>query len=214
MAKFNNIKTIIFDIGGVLVDLDYPACMAAFAKIGFDGADKLISCYHPSGVVGELERGEISQEQLCDAIRVMAGGKSQAEMSNEQIAEAYGELVVGIPVEKLRLMARLKDAGYRILALSNINEMVLPRVLSFFDVDGKSATEYFDEMYLSFQMGSMKPEKQIYEMLIADSGIEPSEALFVDDNEQNVEVGREFGLNVYLARAKENLEPLFEDFLK
>ncbi|MFR9588100.1 MAG: HAD family phosphatase [Rikenellaceae bacterium] len=211
MANFSSkINTIIFDIGGVLVDLDYPACMDAFKAIGFHGADKLISCYHPSGIVGELERGEISKEQLCDKMREMAG----VDMTNEQITEAYGALVVGIPVEKLRLMAKLKSAGYRILALSNINEMVLPRVLSFFEADGKCAADYFDEMYLSFQMGSMKPERKIYELLISDSGIEPNEAFFIDDSEKNIEVGRDFGLNVYLAEAKEDLNPIFEEFFQ
>ncbi len=209
-----NIKTIVFDIGGVLVDLDYPTCMAAFAKIGFDGADKLISCYHPAGIVGELERGEATTQQVCDTIRELSGGVSQSDMTNEQITEAYRSLVVGIPVEKLRIMARLKEAGYRILALSNINEMVIPRVLSFFEADGNSAEFYFDEMYLSYQMGYMKPERKIYEMLIEDSGLEPSETLFIDDNQQNIDVGRDFGMNVYLAHAHEDLEPVFAPLLQ
>ncbi len=202
-----SIKNIIFDLGGVVIDLDRARCVDSFTKIGFPEADSLIDMYHPADFFQSLERGEITVEELCDIIRHKAGDE---KIQSEQICEAYSSFLVGIPQFKLRLIAALKAKGYKIYALSNINAVVMPRVREFFATDGRAMEDYFDKMYLSYEMGVLKPEPKIYEMLITDSGVVPSETLFIDDSTANIEAAREFGLNVYLAAAHEDYSHLFE----
>ncbi len=201
----SDIKNIIFDIGGVMIRLDRDRCVASFTAIGFPDADRLIDLYHPADFFNRLERGEMSAAEFYQTIRDMSG----RDISDEAIQEAYGDFLVEIPLHKLQLLGQLRERGYRIYALSNINEVVLPKVLSLFEADGKSADYYFDKMYLSFEMQSLKPDHKIYEMLMTDSGVVPAETLFIDDSERNILSGSQLGFNVYLADPTEDYSHLF-----
>ncbi len=201
-----NIKNIIFDLGGVMIELDKQRSIESFTAIGFPQAATMLDCYHPAELFEEFERGLITTDELCDTIRSISG----REITNEQIAAAYGDILVTIPIYKLRLIDSLRKRGYRIYALSNINPIVMPKIYNLFKADGKSADEYFDKMYLSYQMKSLKPDAAIFEQLIADSGVVPSESLFIDDAVANIEAGRKAGFAVYLAGAEEDFSHLFE----
>lgn len=201
----SSIKNIIFDLGGVVIDLDRQRCIDSFARIGFTQAAELISCYHPSGLLDSFERGHISLDELCDTIRTDYG----VTASNSEICSAYSDFLLGIPLEKLRLIESLKERGFKIYALSNINEAVMPCVRRLFEGDGKTMDFYFDKKYLSFEMKCAKPDIEIYQMVIADSGIVPEQTLFIDDSTANIEVGAQLGLQVYLAEAFEDYSHLF-----
>ncbi|MFI3289776.1 MAG: HAD family phosphatase [Rikenellaceae bacterium] len=180
-------------------------CLEAFAAIGYEDAKDMVSCYHPNAFFGALERGEISVDEFCCEIRKASG----LELTNDEIAKAYGALLVGIPVEKLRMIKSLRDRGFKIYALSNISEILIEPVLRFMEADSLKVDDYFDHMFLSYQMGVMKPDPKIYEMLISQSGVDPAQTLFIDDAEKNIVAAREFGLQVYLAEAREDLNHLF-----
>ncbi len=189
-----------------MVDLDRQRCVDSFTRAGFPDAEKLIDCYHPVEFFNSLERGTLTLEQTCDKIREMAG----REISNEALCSAYSDFLVGIPLKKLRLIESLRQRGFKTYVLSNTNPMVFPKVQELFEQDGKKIEDYFDHMYLSYQMGCLKPEAEIYEKLIAHSGINPAETLFIDDSERNIQMGVEHGLQVYLAAAFEDYSHLFE----
>ncbi|MFI3333135.1 MAG: HAD family phosphatase [Rikenellaceae bacterium] len=202
----SSIKNIIFDLGGVVIDLDRERCVESFTKIGFPEADTLIDFYHPAEFFNRLERGEINTAEVCDIIR----SSYPCKASNEEISQAYSDFLAGIPLFKLRMIESLRSRGFKIYALSNINEIVMPKVRQLFEADGKTMDDYFDKLYLSFEMKSLKPDAAIFEMLIEDSGIVPSETLYIDDSERNIEAGRAFGLQLYLASAHEDYSHLFE----
>lgn len=202
-----NVKCVIFDIGGVLVDLDLERCIASFRELGFKEAEKLVSCYHPADFFGELERGEISVEEFYDKIREMSG---LMELSNESIRDAYLSLLVSIPIEKLRLIDSLKSRGFRIFALSNINPIMMSVINDLFRADGRSSDYYFEHMFLSYEMGVMKPSHEIYERVVSHIGVDPSQLFFIDDGVQNINIARELGFQVYLATAKEDFSHIFE----
>ncbi len=201
------VKNIIFDIGGVLVDLDKDRCVEEFTRVGFPQAAELIDFYHPAEFFNKLERGAISAHECCDIIREMAQNPS---ITDEDIKMAYSAFLGGIPLKKLRLIRSLREAGYKIYALSNINDLVISRIYEFFESDGFDKDYYFDKMYLSFEMKALKPDREIFDMLIADSGILPSETLFIDDSQHNVNMGREVGFNIYMPEPREDFAHLFE----
>ncbi|MFI3292907.1 MAG: HAD family phosphatase [Rikenellaceae bacterium] len=204
------VKNIIFDIGGVLVDLDKDRCVEEFTRIGFPQAAELIDFYHPAEFFNKLERGAISVNECCDIIRQMAENDS---ITNEQISGAYSAFLMGIPVEKLRLMRSLREAGYKIYALSNINALVIDRIYEFFETDGFDKDYYFDKMFLSFEMKALKPDREIFDLVIAQSGVEPCETLFIDDSLHNVNMGREVGFEIYMPEPREDFSHLFDEVL-
>ncbi len=200
------IKAVIFDLGGVVLNLDYNRCIESFEKIGFKGAERYVSCYHPTEIFGELERGEISCESFCDELRRMSG----CEMSDGDISLAYQSILVDIPVKKLRDMESLRAKGYKVYALSNMSMVMLPRVEELFECDGRKMGDYFDDIFISSQMGVMKPDRKIYEMLLERTGLGAREMLFIDDGERNIAAARELGFMVYLASEQEDFGHLFE----
>ncbi|MFI3286706.1 MAG: HAD family phosphatase [Rikenellaceae bacterium] len=202
----SSIKNIIFDIGGVLIDLDRERCVDSFTRAGFPEADNLIDFYHPAEFFQRLERGEIDADELCDIIRANYSFCG----ANEQICEAYCDFLDQIPLFKLKMLESLKARGFRLYALSNVNAIVMPKVRKLFEADGKSIDEYFEKTYLSFEMGCLKPDDIIYQKLIDDSGIVPSETLFIDDSQHNIDAGAKFGLQLYLAKAHEDYCHIFE----
>ncbi len=203
----SSIKNIIFDLGGVVIDLDRDRCVESFTRIGFPDADKLVDCYHPADFFNDLERGKLTKEEVYDIIRE----KAQKPISDEDIQRAYGDILVEIPLYKLRLIESLRKRGFKIYALSNINPIVIDKVRELFAADGKQMEDYFDKAYLSYEVKSLKPDPEIFEILIADSGINPEETLFIDDSDRNIMAGKEFGLQLYLASAREDYSHLFEE---
>lgn len=201
------IKNIIFDLGGVLVDLDADRCMAGFRELGLDRIAELINPYHPAAMIGEMEHGDISFHEMCDRMRRFVG---RTDISDESISWAYNRLLVGLDPAKLRLLDTLRERGYKIYALSNNNPMSIETVREMFKADGKTMNDYFDGIYLSFEMHSLKPGREIYEKMIRMSGMDPRESLFLDDSEINVNVARELGFSVYQPVAGEDFSPIFD----
>lgn len=207
LGDMDNFEVVVFDIGGVLVDLNYERCVASFESLGFSGARDMVSCYHPASFFGELERGEISRATWCDRIRE-AGGIT---VSDEQICDAYCSILESIPLAKLQMLGSLRERGYRLYTLSNMSEVMIGRVKELLEGASRSAEYYFDEMFLSYEMGVMKPSAKIYDDMISRIGVSAERILFIDDGEHNIAAAREKGLQTYLAGAREDFSHIFEE---
>lgn len=137
----NTIKTVVFDLGGVLVDLDRDRCIGAFRSLGMDAVADLINPYYPAEMIGRLERGDISFHEACDQMRQLSG---RQEVTDAQIAWAYGRFLVRIPVAKLRQIDALRERGIRTCVLSNNNPASMKYIRRMFTADGKTMDDYFD----------------------------------------------------------------------
>ncbi|WP_243347824.1 HAD family hydrolase [Parabacteroides sp. FAFU027] len=200
------IKTIIFDLGGVLYDLDRQRCVNALEKAGLDNVNELLTNYKQAGVFQQLEDGEIAAEQFYAEIRQITG----KNVPDEAIKNAWDAFLVEIPDYKLEMVLNLRKR-FQVFMLSNTNEIhfsdAIPRA---FEKNGKTIHDYFDRLYLSYQMNVSKPNPSIFHQLISDSGIDPQETLFIDDSPENVRVASEMGFKTYLAQPKENFSHIFE----
>ena len=114
-----NIDTIIFDFGGVLLDLDKQACVDAFVALGCHDIANLIDNYRQKGLFLLFEEGQISNEEFFTELKKLVG----PNVTQTQIEEAYKQFLVGLPQYKLDLILRLHKQ-YKILLLSNINQFV------------------------------------------------------------------------------------------
>lgn len=208
---FKAIDTVVFDFGGVLIDLYREKCVEAFRAIGYPQAEEMISLYGPSDILQKLEAGEITGEELVALIREDSGNDS---ITYEQVQGAYIAFLGTIPVVKLRAMRALREAGFKVCGLSNINEFVMPYVRErLFTADGLKMEDYIEEPYLSYEMGLLKPGAEIFRVMIERSGMTPERTLFIDDSAKNIQTARELGFQVYHAGPEEDFTPLLYELI-
>ena len=200
-----NIKTIIFDLGGVLMDLDKQRCIGAFEDLGFSDITEYLGEYEQKGMFMDLEDGTISATEFRDEVRKHIG----EAITDQQIDEAFNRFLVGIPEQKLTLLHQLHKY-YRLFMLSNTNPIMFEsRIPELFRIQGLNIPDYFDKLYLSYQLGVTKPSPKIFEKIIADSGILPQETLFLDDSQKNIDAARKFGFQTYLVAPREDFSFIF-----
>jgi len=206
-TTLEGIKNIVFDLGGVLITLDREEAVNRFKKAGLENAAELLNAYHQKGIFLELEEGKLSMEEFYEAVRQEAG----RYISNETIDYGWMGFLKELPQNKLTLLEELKQKGYRLYLLSNTNPIIMSWAHSpAFSPQGKSIDDYFDKLYLSYQIGYTKPHPEIFRFMFDDSGIIPSESLFIDDGLANVEAGEKAGMKTYLAINGEDFGHLFD----
>lgn len=194
------IKNLLFDLGGVIIDLRRQDCIKAFERLGMSEAANMLGEYSQAGVFGDLESGRIDADQFHAEIR----SKIPGEVSDAQIDEAFNRFLVGIPVERLRALEKLRHT-YRIYLISNTNPIMWDsRIAEEFRKDGHDINHYFDGMVTSFEAKSMKPDREIFDLVVSRYGIKPSETLFFDDSEANIEAANKLGFRTVLVKPNED----------
>lgn len=200
-----NVKTIIFDLGGVLLDLKKQACIDAFVALGYHNVRELLGEYAQKGVFLQLEEGLISAPEFRDIVRQNIG----KPVSDADIDHALNQFLVDVPDYKLSMLLELRKK-YQVFMLSNTNEIMFEGdIKKIFRKQGLEITDYFDRFFLSYEMKVAKPKPLIFENLIAESGINPVETLFLDDSQANLDAASKFGFKTYLARPKEDFRSIF-----
>ena len=202
-----NITTIIFDLGGVLIDLDMAASVRSFHALGLLDAHEYLNAYLQKGIFLELEEGKLTDEEFYDKFRELSVNK---QITNEQIAEGWRNFLVDIPDYKLDLLLELRKK-YRVFLLSNTNRIVADYYTRhIFTKQGLTIDDYFDRRYVSYEIGCVKPNPEIFKHLMADAGIRPQEALFLDDGEKNIIAAAALGFQTYLVAPQEDFRHLFQ----
>lgn len=187
------IKNIIFDLGGVLLKLDKNACIKAYNDLGYSGFDKVLSEFHQSGFFLEFEKGIISESEFRAIIRQHC----TEGVTDLQIDDAMGSFLVEIPIEKLNYIASLKH-NYRLFILSNTNPIAMKYVAPMFSLNGLSISSYFEDVFLSYQIKYAKPDDQVYKYVLNKLSLKPSETLFIDDAQVNLDVAANLGIHTLL----------------
>ena len=200
-----NVKTIIFDLGGVLLDLHLDKCLKAFTNIGFPRFSKYINAYAQQGFFLLLEQGKITTEEFCEEVRRLSG----TDTPDTAIIHALEQFAETIPEYKLSLLLELRKR-YAVFMLSNCNKITIDYLSrTEFNKQGLAINDYFDRLYLSYKMGYTKPDPLIFKKLIADSNIDPQETLFLDDGQDNILTASKLGFQTYLVKPKEDFRHLF-----
>lgn len=188
----DNIKNIMFDLGGVLVSLHPERCIEAFRKVGCGALASYVEEHRTEDLFLDTELGRITQAQFCDAVRSL----SHTATSDSDIIWAWNELLGDIPTRKLRRLAKLREAGCRLFLLSNTNVMHWTLCRDrLFTADGRQADSYFDRIFLSYEMHLAKPDAGIFRAALAEAGISAAETLFIDDREENCAAAASVGMD-------------------
>ena len=185
------IKDVIFDFGGVLTDFDQQACIHAFKRIGATSAVSYVQEHRTEDMFLVIETGRMSTHEFCDAIRRSSPG---CLASDDEIEQAWNTLLKGIPVNRLRTVADI-HGSFPTFLLSNISQMHWTKAQNhLLTADGHIAGYYFDNTFLSYEMGVMKPDTRIYTAVLNQTGMDAGRTLFVDDNEANCRAAQSLGI--------------------
>lgn len=188
----NVIKNLLFDLGGVIMDIRRENAVAALEDLGLSDANQLLGDYVQSGIFRSLEEGNISPEAFAHAVRNFLPDNGRG-ISDSQINNAFMKFLVGIPVQRLRALEQLHKS-YKIFMLSNTNIIMWEgEIKEDFTVDGHDIDYYFDGIVTSFEAHSVKPDGGIFRYAIEKLGIKPEETLFLDDSKLNTEAASRFG---------------------
>ena len=183
------IKNLLFDLGGVIMDIDRDRCVEAFKELGMANADEFLGVYGQKGDFLALERGEITPEEFRDRLRpYFRPGLTDAEMD-----AAFCRFLIGIPRHRLEALRRLRKR-FGIYLLSNTNAIMWhSKIAEEFRQEGLEMADYFDGIVASFEVNAYKPDAEIFEKTAQICGICPEETLFFDDSERNCEAARACG---------------------
>ena len=201
MKHFKNITTLIFDFGGVLIDLDINQCILNFNRLGLKNVEQYLNNFAQSGFFMQLEKGQISAVEFRNEIRKITPN----ELTDAQIDEAWCSFLLEVPEEKLEMLIELRKK-FRVVLLSNTNIIHFPNSEKLLFTDkGRKLSEYFDRCYLSYEMKMAKPDLQIFKNILASENVQPNECLFLDDGLENTLQAQKLGIQTYLVSEHEDL---------
>ena len=201
------IKNLLFDLGGVIMDIRRLNCVASFERLGMKDADSFLGEYSQKGPFLQLEEGLINEAQFRDAVREYIDG----EVTDEQIDKAFCDFLVGIPAYRLEQLRQLKNQ-YGIYMLSNTNPIMWhSRIAEEFRQEGMEREDYFDGIVTSFEARSIKPDAKIFHTVVEKLGIKPEETLFLDDSQKNLDAASALGFHTLLVTPGSEFFELLND---
>jgi glucose-1-phosphatase len=185
------IRNIIFDLGGVILNLDNQRTTDAFVALGLKNIKDYFGHGHAASFFKDYEIGRITDRQFIDAIREATG----LQVSDQAIIDSWNALLLDFPPERIRLLEHLGKT-YRLFLFSNTNALHLAALrLIYTRTFGSGALEdHFEKTYYSHLLGMRKPDKAAYEYILRENGLDPGQTLFVDDAIINVEGAEQAGL--------------------
>lgn len=186
-----NIDTIIFDFGGVLINIDYHLTISAFKELGITDFEDRYSQASQSSLFSDLEVGKISAQRFVnDLLPFLPKGTSP-----NAVVRAWNAMILDVPKSSVDVLTKLQGK-YRLFLLSNTNEIHIPKALN----EWSKTTEIdfydcFEHVYLSHEMGLRKPTEEIFKRVCAEQNIQVENALFIDDSLQHIVGASNIGLN-------------------
>jgi HAD superfamily hydrolase (TIGR01509 family) len=185
------IKNIIFDLGGVIINLDNQRTTDAFVALGLKNIKEYFGHGHAASFFKDYEVGRITDRQFIDAIRDAAG----LTVSDQAIIDSWNALLLDFPAERIQLLKQLAQ-NYRIFLFSNTNALHLAALREIYvkTFGSGSLEDHFEKTYYSHLLGMRKPDRVSYEYIVKENGLVGSETLFVDDAIINVEGAEQAGL--------------------
>lgn len=199
------IKNIIFDLGGVLLNIDFNKSIEAFSKLGIENFEEMFSQIHADSLFKKLETGSVGEQDFYDAIKK----RTRDHITATEIADAWNALILDFRTDSLHFLDQL-SGKYKLYLLSNTNsihhsyfQQILKR-----QTGRPSLDSYFTKAWYSQNLGLRKPGEAIYKFILEDGGLEAKESLFIDDTLPNIETAVNLGFKAHHLKRGERIEQL------
>lgn len=202
-----SVKNILFDLGGVLIDIDYEKTIRSFRAIGFPHFEQMFSQLTADELFRKLETGKIPPKDFYKVMITIA----RTGVTEDEIRDAWNSMLLEFRKESILFLKPLA-ATYDLYLLSNTNQVHYEAFTQMLLTQtGYSSLEpFFKKAYFSHQIGRRKPDADAYDFVISDAGILPEETLFIDDTVKNIEAAAALGFQVHLLKPEERVEKLLQ----
>ena len=206
----NGIKNIIFDLGGVILNIRYQNTLEALKKLSSSQQAIAFTQQQQSQLFDDYETGRITDEEFRQGLRQ----HYQIEASDEQIDAAWNALLLDLPAERITLLQQLGQR-YRLFLLSNTNAIHLNRFSRIVADTGPIASleELFEKTYYSHLLGQRKPDASVFEHILRAHALDRQQTLFIDDSIQHIEGAQKVGLRTFLLAPPLTLNEIFKNAL-
>ncbi len=190
----------------MLIDLDRQRCLENFRELGLPDVEHTLDLYHQQDFFQQYEKGLISSADFRNVIREKIG----KDIDDARIDAAWNSFLVSIPTYKLDLLLALRK-DYVVYLLSNTNEIHWKWSCEHaFPYKTFRVEDYFEHIFLSYEMKMAKPDEEIFRKVLDDAGLDPKETFFIDDSEANCMTARSLGISTYVPKAGEDWSHLFK----
>jgi glucose-1-phosphatase len=190
--NFDKIKNIIFDFGDVIINIDIPLTTKAFAELCGQPTEEIAVIFTENAVFRKFETGLLDEPSFRNYLRSLMG---HPEWTDQTIDTAWNTLLLDIPPARIQLIQQLSKR-YRLFLLSNTSSIHINESSQI--LQRTTGVPYlgllFEKMFLSYEMGIMKPDYAIYQQVLKEANIVAEETLFLDDNLDNIQAANELGI--------------------
>ena len=201
-----NDKAIIFDLGGVLLNIDYKLTIDAFEKLGVKNTASFYGKKVQNPIFDKIEMGEISPKAFLELLQKQTHNASLKEVEN-----AWNAMLLDLPQKRLECIKKLKNT-YKIFLLSNTNKIHMNAFKR--NIGNTKWSEFislFDKMYLSHDIGYRKPNKEAFQIILKENDLQKIEVVFIDDSLQHIKAAENLGIKCHYLQETEDITEIFLD---
>ena len=190
-----NINAVIFDLGGVIINLDTEKTISEFNRFSDTSFRSVYESKSHRDIFEAFESGKVSPFDFFKEV----GRRIEFFGSETDIIKAWNAMLLDVPEERLDALVEMKH-NYSTFLLSNTNETHIEAIERELKSEHgvKNFDDYFDKVYYSCRLGMRKPDKEIFELVLNENKLTPEETVFIDDSAQHVKAAGELGINSFL----------------
>ncbi len=201
------IKNLIFDLGNVLLPIDFNAPVKAFQDLGIKDFHTMYGKMSQVDLFDRLETGKISDVEFRNEIRALLG----FHIADDEIDKAWNSILLEFRPTVFDMLRKLKNK-YRLFLLSNTNVIHArgyeSQLSETFNINALAS--FFEKAYYSHEVGMRKPDREIFEFVLSDANITAADTMFIDDNIDNINTAAAMGFKVHHMLPTEKVENLFD----
>tara|TARA_B100000214_G_scaffold184881_1_gene133336 strand:- start:1884 stop:2516 length:633 start_codon:yes stop_codon:yes gene_type:complete len=201
-----NINAIIFDLGAVILNINYQKTIEEFKKLGVENPAYLYSKKTQTNLFNQLEIGKISEDYFLKKMQ-----KKTNKASFYQIKNAWNAMLLDLPKNRMNLIRKLRKE-YQIYLLSNTNIIHINKLKK--NLGKKKYNNFynlFDKVYYSHTIGFRKPDKEAFLLILKNHNLNPKKVLFIDDSPQHITGAKNIGINTHHLKSNQDITTLFPD---
>ena len=209
--KNSRIKNIIFDLGDVILNIDVPVTSRSFGKLSGKEEQEIVTLFKEKELFRLFETGILDEDAFRNLVRELL---EYPDWTTEIIDMAWNSLLLDIPPARIELIKELKKE-YRLFLLSNTSSIHIKQVNKILHAASgvEKLDDLFEKVYLSYEMGLMKPDPAIYLRVLEESGLLAEETLFLDDNADNIKAASNLGIETILVQKPVTILDYLKDYV-
>ena len=201
------VKNIIFDLGQVILNVNWRLTYEAFQELGIRRIDRIFDKLHQQDVFSNLQTGKLDSRRFIRyLLQYLPNGATE-----QQVVDAWNAMLLDYPRKRLHLIHEL-SREFRTFLLSNTNkihwERYHPQYLQI--LEEENLPPLFEKEYYSHEIGLAKPDTAIYKLVLNEQNLQAGETLFLDDKPENLEAAEQLNIHTQLVSAQNELLDIFQ----